>query len=144
MCASGASRAQAADPGEMIAMDAHDLARTMKRTPDFADEQGLARFWMLGPCNGGMAWVGRFSGASPWERHPDGDEVLHVLEGEVQVVLLGESGTVRTRLQAGQVFIVPRNTWHQQEARGTVVQWGATPGRTEHSDRENPLRAVDP
>ena len=125
-------------------MDAQDLLRTLQRLPDYVDEEGAARFWRLGDFNGGMAWLARFSGESPWERHPDGDELLHVLEGEVQVVLLDEDGPLRARVRAGSVFVVPRGVWHRQIAAGTVVQWGATMGRTEHSDETDPLRAVEP
>lgn len=124
-------------------MDAQDLRRTLQRLPDFVDEEGTARFWVLAEFNGGHAWLARFEGESPWERHPDGDELLHVLEGEVQVLLMGEGGSARTRVRAGSVLVVPRGVWHRQIATGTVVQCGATAGPTEHASDADSLRAVD-
>jgi quercetin dioxygenase-like cupin family protein len=31
---------------------------------------------------------------SPWERHPTSDELLHVLEGEVEIILMTDDGPV--------------------------------------------------
>jgi ethanolamine utilization protein EutQ (cupin superfamily) len=35
--------------------------------------------------------LGRYSGRSPWERHLNGDELLYVLDGEVEITLLSDS-----------------------------------------------------
>ena len=37
----------------------------------------------------------RFRGQTPWERHPAGDELLHVIEGAVEVTVLTDDGPVR-------------------------------------------------
>src|SRR5205807_10137874 len=36
----------------------------------------------------GAVTVGRFATQGPWEFHPDGDELLHFLDGQIQVILL--------------------------------------------------------
>jgi mannose-6-phosphate isomerase-like protein (cupin superfamily) len=56
-----------------------------------------------------------FSGMTPWERHPD-DEFLHVLEGEVEVTILEESGVRQVSLHSGSIFVVPQNLWHKQNS----------------------------
>lgn len=119
-------------------MKAYDIRKTMTRPPQYEDAEGEASFWMMESFNEGMTWVGRFSGPSPWERHPDGDELLHVLEGEVEVTVLTEGGAVQRPVSTGSIFVVPRGLWHRQFAQGSVLQFGATPGRTEHSMTEDP------
>ena len=58
----------------------------------------------------------RFSGQAPWERHPDGDELLHVLEGAVDLTVLTDDGPTELRLDAGSVFVCPKGLWHRQRA----------------------------
>src|SRR6266566_3775258 len=69
----------------------------------------------------------RFSGQPPWERHPDGDELLHVIEGELELTLLTPEGRVQVAVPAGSVFIVPRGLWHRSRTRGVVAMLFATP-----------------
>jgi mannose-6-phosphate isomerase-like protein (cupin superfamily) len=52
------------------------------------------------------------------EVHPDGDELLYLVSGVVEVVLDdGDQQTVGTEtsvvLGAGDAFVVPRGVWHQ-------------------------------
>ena len=119
-------------------MKAYDIRSTMNGTPSWVSEGGEAAFWVPEPFNDGMLWMGRFTGQSPWERHPDGDEFIHVLEGEVEVTMLADDGPAQITVSAGSVFIVPRGLWHKQVASAEVTQVGATPGRTEHSELEDP------
>ena len=48
-----------------------------------------------------------------WERHPNGDEVLVMLEGRLELIL--DQGGVESRrpFGAGQTFIVPAGAWHR-------------------------------
>jgi len=56
--------------------------------------------------------------ADYWERHPRGEEVLCLLEGQVEITLSCGSGSERTvPLHAGQAFIVPRGYWHRLHVR---------------------------
>ena len=64
-----------------------------------------------------------------WEMHPKGDELLHVLEGTVELELLSKSGRLRrTRLRAGSFFVVPRGLWHRPSQKKRVVMLYVTPG----------------
>jgi quercetin dioxygenase-like cupin family protein len=74
----------------------------------------------VGQFDGRSVKVSRFSEHPRWELHPQGDELLQVIEGELQVILL--DGTERTEivLGPGQVFIIPANVWHSPLARGPV------------------------
>jgi mannose-6-phosphate isomerase-like protein (cupin superfamily) len=81
----------------------------------------------------------RWQGLSPWERHPDGDELLVPLEGEVDVTLLPGEGKVRVTLAAGSILVVPRGVWHRQYAARTVLSFGVNSlGRDEISFADDP------
>jgi quercetin dioxygenase-like cupin family protein len=90
-------------------------------------------FTKLAPFNHGGVFVGRFTGRTPWERHRGGDELVHVLAGEVDLTVLKPSGPVHVTLTAGSVFVVPRGRWHRQRTRGDVALLTATPTPTDIS-----------
>jgi mannose-6-phosphate isomerase-like protein (cupin superfamily) len=79
-----------------------------------------------------------------WEMHPTGDELLHVLEGEVEVELLSKSGRRRrTTVRAGCLFVVPRGLWHRPLQRKPVVMLYVTPGEgTEATFEDAPPQAA--
>jgi mannose-6-phosphate isomerase-like protein (cupin superfamily) len=94
---------------------------------------------MLAPFNQCTLGTVRFVGRTPWERHPDGDELLHVLQGEVEVTVLTEAGPVQATVAAGSIFVVPRGLWHRQTAVAPVTLLFATATeRSEHTWAEDP------
>lgn len=48
-----------------------------------------------------------------WEMHPQGDEVLILLSGALEIVLDAGQGEERLVLAAGKACIVPRGAWHR-------------------------------
>jgi len=76
----------------------------------------------LGSLNESSIGIGRYiPGSSPWERHNNGDELLFVTDGEVQIEVLGApGGTTRERLKEGSLFVVPKGKWHQLTAADNV------------------------
>jgi mannose-6-phosphate isomerase-like protein (cupin superfamily) len=68
-----------------------------------------------------------------WERHPGGDEILILLSGELELVLETRAGERRTKLKAGQSFVVPRGIWHRALVKKPGELLFITPGAgTEH------------
>jgi quercetin dioxygenase-like cupin family protein len=84
--------------------------------------------------------VMRFSGTTPWERHPDGDELLHVLDGEVDVTLLTDDGPVDVAVPAGSLFVCPRGLWHRQTPRTAATVFFATPTATSEASWDDDPR----
>jgi len=78
---------------------------------------------IFGQLNQCVLGAVRFSGQPPWERHPDGDELLCVVAPE---------GRVEVTLHPGSVFVVPRGLWHRSQPRGAVSMLFATP--TNHGE----------
>ena len=79
-------------------------------------------------------------GPSPWEMHPDCDEMLQVLEGEIEIeVLPAEGGPgVKTRVGSGCLVVVPRGCWHRQYLTQRTKEFYLTPCRTLHSQDADP------
>lgn len=101
--------------------------RELAITPAMTEEEAATSMQFLAPFNQCMLGVVCFSGQTPWERHPDGDELLQVLEGGVEVEVLTDDGSVRRTVAKGEVFVVPRGLWHRQLARITTTLLFATP-----------------
>jgi PhnB protein len=68
-----------------------------------------------------------YTGLTPWERHPDGDELLLALDGEVEVTALTDDGPVTRKLRAGEAFVCPQGLWHRQFAEKSVSMLYGTP-----------------
>jgi quercetin dioxygenase-like cupin family protein len=122
-------------------MKAHDLATALAGVATGevqTAEQDAAAFPRLASFNAGAVYVGRFAGETPWERHPDADELLYVLEGATDITLLTPDGAKRVSVAAGAVFVVPRGLWHRQVARPSVTLLAATPDHSEVSTAADP------
>ncbi len=75
----------------------------------------------LGSFDGVNVGIGRYvPGASPWERHSNGDELLFVLDGAVRIEVLDHDSSFRATLSEGTLFTVPRGLWHQLVAEVPV------------------------
>ncbi len=62
------------------------------------------------------------------EMHPDGDELLFLISGQVSV-LLEEPGAQRAvELRPGQAVVVPRGVWHRVVPTGPSQLVHITPG----------------
>jgi len=62
------------------------------------------------------------------EMHPDGDEILVLVSGRVDLVLEEAGGPRRVALQPGQAIIVPKGVWHVVEVLEPCRLFHATPG----------------
>jgi mannose-6-phosphate isomerase-like protein (cupin superfamily) len=73
--------------------------------------------------------------ASKWERHPNGDELLCVVSGQIDVVLEESSGERLISLGPLNGLIVPQGVWHRLLVREPAVLIGVTRhADTQHRD----------
>jgi quercetin dioxygenase-like cupin family protein len=122
---------------------AHNLGKALAGIPSgevTTAEEDAAAFPRLASFNSGAIYVGRFSGESPWERHADADELLHVLEGAVEITVLAPDGAQRVKVAAGSIFVVPRGLWHRQLAQPHVTLLAVTPDTSEISMADDPRK----
>ena len=124
-------------------MGAHNLKAILAGIPAgeiTTAEQDAAAFPRLASFDSGAVYVGRLAGQSPWECHPDADELLHILEGEVEVTLFRDYGPEIEIVSAGSVIVVPKGIWHRQLALPTVALLAVTPDNSLISFADDPRK----
>lgn len=85
----------------------------------------------VGGCN--------ISGESPfWEMHPDTDEFFFIIDGEMSIQLLDAEKSSKHVAKAGSVFTIPKGVWHKPASPNGVRFIYITPGKTLHSDDDDP------
>ena len=97
-----------------------------------AERKASGAFVTLAPFRDGNIFSAKFSGNAAWERHPNGDELVQIVDGATTLHIMTEDGPQSHALTAGMVAIVPQNTWHRFEAPDGVSLVTATPQPTEH------------
>jgi mannose-6-phosphate isomerase-like protein (cupin superfamily) len=118
-----------------------DLKATLARMPMLrerkpetteAERQASGAFKTLAPYRDGNIYSAKFAGNAAWERHPNGDEIVHIVDGATTLHLMTDDGLQTHELKAGMVAVVPQNTWHRFQAPDGVSIITATPRPTEH------------
>jgi mannose-6-phosphate isomerase-like protein (cupin superfamily) len=97
-----------------------------------AERKATGAFVTLAPYRDGNIYSAKFSGEAAWERHPNGDELVQIIDGATTMDLITENGIETHALGAGMTVIVPQNTWHRFHAPNGVSIVTATPRPTEH------------
>ena len=123
------------------------LAMLRGRRPETteAERKASGGFATLAPFRDGNIYSAKFSGNAAWERHPNGDELVQIVDGATTLHIMTAKGPQSFALKAGMVAIVPQNTWHRFESPGGVSIVTATPKPTEHLtvDVEDPRTLTD-
>jgi mannose-6-phosphate isomerase-like protein (cupin superfamily) len=126
----------------------HDLARDVVVIGEgfsAAAEAGGAEFWralMAGERAdveaGWLVTAGVHEGTWPhWEMHPEGEELVVLMSGEITFVLDRDGEITEHRLdRPGQLVLVPRGAWHHARAEAPAHLLFVTAGRgTQHRPR---------
>lgn len=97
-----------------------------------AERKATGAFVTLAPYRDGNIYSAKFSGDAAWERHPNGDELVQIVDGSTTLHLITDEGPETHELSAGMVVVVPQNAWHRFHAPKGVSIVTATPRPTEH------------
>jgi mannose-6-phosphate isomerase-like protein (cupin superfamily) len=108
------------------------LTMLRERTPQTtrAERQGSSA--QLAPYRDGAVFTTKFAGEGAWERHRNGDEIVHILDGGTTVHLMTEAGPETLDLSAGMIAIVPQGAWHRFSSPSGVTLMTVTPQPTDH------------
>src|SRR5919108_3419552 len=94
----------------MKAVDLHrDLAGLpllKERSGHPTDAESLKSFARLADYRDGGIFAAHFRGSSGWERHPNGDEVVQILEGATRFDMIVEDVLQALELSAGMMVVV--------------------------------------
>lgn len=111
---------------------------------DSAKEMEFLNFSEFNSGKTGAFWTNT-NGPSPWEMHPECDELLHIIEGKVEIEILPKvsgDGTNYT-LTSGTFIVVPQGCWHRQNILERTKEYYVTPGPTLHSHSNDPRVEVE-
>ncbi len=107
------------------------------RRPETTDDEMKGTFCTLSEFGDGGVFAGHYAGFSEWERHPVGDEIVIVIDGETTLILLENNEERKNLMTKGDLIVVPKNTWHRFESPKGVKVMTVTPQPTDHQI-ENP------
>jgi len=102
------------------------------RPPTMTQEQRKGAFARLAPYRDGGIFAAKFAGEAAWERHPQGDEIVQIVDGSTTLHLMTDDGPRSVALSAGMMAIVPQGMWHRFQSPDGVTLMTATPQPTEH------------
>jgi mannose-6-phosphate isomerase-like protein (cupin superfamily) len=110
------------------------LAMLRDRRPETleAERRESGAFATLAPFRDGNIFSAKFSGNGSWERHPNGDELVQIVEGATRLHIITADGPQTHELTGGMLVVVPQGAWHRFEAPNGVCLITATPKPTEH------------
>jgi mannose-6-phosphate isomerase-like protein (cupin superfamily) len=110
-----------------------------------AERKATGAFVTLAPYRDGNIYSAKFSGRAAWERHPNGDELVQIVDGSTSVDIIVDGKVETHQLAAGMTLIVPQGVWHRFHAPDGVSIVTATPRPTEHLtvDVEDPRTLSD-
>jgi mannose-6-phosphate isomerase-like protein (cupin superfamily) len=123
-----------------LASELAKLTMLQQRTPQTtrAERQGSSA--QVAPYRDGAIFTTKFAGEGGWERHRNGDELVHIIDGATSLYLMTEEGLQTLALSAGMIAIVPQGVWHRFESPHGVTLMTATPQPTDHP----PVHVEDP
>ena len=114
------------------------LVKLEGRGAHTTEAEAQASFASLMPFRDGGLFAAHFSGSSGWEKHPKGDEIVQILEGETLLEIIVDDEIECHRLNAGMLLVVPRDCWHRFTSESGVKVMTATPQPTEHLHVDDP------
>ena len=119
------------------------LTMLRHRTPTSSEAERRDAIARLAPYRNGAIFTAKFAGTGAREQHPQGDEIVQIIDGATTLHLMTAEGRQSFALRAGMMTIVPQNTWHQFDAPDGVCVMTTTPPPTEHlSVQAAPLTIV--
>jgi mannose-6-phosphate isomerase-like protein (cupin superfamily) len=110
-----------------------NLKMLQGRTPQTTRAERAGSSAQVASYRDGAIFTTKFSGEGGWERHRNGDELVHIIDGATTLHLMTEQGPQAVALRAGMIAVVPQGTWHRFDSPEGVTLMTATPQPTDHA-----------
>jgi mannose-6-phosphate isomerase-like protein (cupin superfamily) len=113
------------------------------RTPTSTREDRKGSSTRLATYRDATIFVNKSAGRGAWERHPDGDEFVYIIDGAATLHVVTDTGTQSIPVDTGKLAIVPAGAWHRFDYPEGVTLMTITPGQSEYvrADVTDPLSA---
>jgi mannose-6-phosphate isomerase-like protein (cupin superfamily) len=103
-----------------------------------AEREESRSFARLMPYRDGTIFITKFAGTGHWERHPNGDEIVQVIDGTTTLHVVSDGRSETFNLSAGALVVIPQGAWHRFEAAEGVSLMTATPQPSEFTTADDP------
>src|SRR5215469_7654701 len=81
------------------------LTMLKDRTPTSTDAEREKAFGRPAPYRDGAIFTAKFAGRSAWERHPQGDEIVQIIDGATTLHVITAEGRQSLALAAGMLAV---------------------------------------
>ena len=102
------------------------------RTPASTSEERKGSSTRVTTYRDATIFANKSAGQGAWERHPEGDELVYIVDGEATLQIITESGPQTIHVDAGKLAIVRRGDWHRFHYPKGVTLMTITPGKSEY------------
>jgi mannose-6-phosphate isomerase-like protein (cupin superfamily) len=115
------------------------------RTPTSTRQERQGSSARLAAYRDATIFASKSAGKGAWERHPDGDELVYIIDGAATLQVASDGGSELIAVDAGKLAIVPKGAWHRFHYPDGVTLLTITPGQSEYvrADVEDPF-SVEP
>lgn len=103
-----------------------------------AEREESRSFARLMPYRDGTIFITKFAGTGQWERHPNGDEIVQIIDGTTTLHVVSDGRSETFNLSAGALVVIPQGAWHRFEAAEGVSLMTATPQPSEFTTADDP------
>lgn len=117
------------------------------RTPQTTSADRAGTSAELTTYRDGALFTSKFAGLGAWERHPNGDELVHVLDGAATLdIIIGDGPVQSIAVSGGMIAVVPQGAWHRFCSIDGITLMTATPRPTDHirTETDDPRSAEQP
>jgi mannose-6-phosphate isomerase-like protein (cupin superfamily) len=83
-------------------------------------------------------FIAKLAGSGVWERHPNGDEIVQIIDGTTKLHVAGDGLSEAFTLTAGAFVIIPQGSWHRFESADGVSLMTATPQPSDFTTVDDP------
>jgi mannose-6-phosphate isomerase-like protein (cupin superfamily) len=113
------------------------------RTPQTTSAERAGTSAELGAYRDGALFASKFSGIGAWERHPNGEELVHIIDGAATLDIVTADLSQSVEVRAGMLIVVPQDAWHRFRSPNGITLMTATPRPSDHirSDTDDPRTA---
>ena len=110
------------------------------RTPETtaAEREQKCALSRLAPYRDGSIFIAKFAGEGVWERHPNGDEIVQIIDGTTTLYVISDGRSEAFTLSAGAFAVIPQGAWHRFESEDGVSLMTATPLPSEFTTLDDP------
>lgn len=103
-----------------------------------AEREENRSFARLMPYRDGTIFITKFAGTGHWERHPNGDEIVQIIDATTSLYIVSDGRSETLNLSGGALVVIPQGAWHRFESAERVSLMTVTLQPSDFTTADNP------